>query len=151
MSTDQGANPMESEPRTPPPETVDAGSAKVGRRALLAGAGLLAATAGGRWLWDAHEGFRSARVAVLKADDYDARLEDVIRRGLGQLGIGPVESRSKHQADRTPRVCREIDDPLVPNRRPVTQSFLQQSNRATLASRLEGHLYRSRSRVRGTV
>ena len=76
-------------------ERSDPSSVRVGRRALLIGAGLVAGTAGARWLWDYTEGFQSASVAILKASDYDARLEAILRRGLGELGIDSRWAKGK--------------------------------------------------------
>jgi uncharacterized protein (DUF362 family) len=70
-------------------------SVRIGRRALLIGAGLVAGTAGANWLWKYTEGFQSASVAVLRATDYDARLEAILRQGLGELGIDARWAKGK--------------------------------------------------------
>ena len=70
-------------------------SSRVGRRAFLVGAGLVAGTAGTRLLWDYTEGFQSAAVAVMKAQRYDARLETILRDGLNELGIDARWAKGK--------------------------------------------------------
>jgi uncharacterized protein (DUF362 family) len=57
------------------------------RRQFLTGLGLAAGAWGGWRLWDYQENFQSASVAVVKADDYDARLEPIIRAGLDTIGF----------------------------------------------------------------
>jgi uncharacterized protein (DUF362 family) len=78
-----------------PRDLSDPSSVRVGRRALLIGAGLVAGTAGAKWLWDYTEGFQSAAVAVLKAYGYDARLEAILRAGLRELGIDARWAKGK--------------------------------------------------------
>jgi uncharacterized protein (DUF362 family) len=78
-----------------PANLADPSSTRIGRRALLVGAGLVAGTAGGRWLWDYTEGFQSADVAVVKASSYDPRLETILSDGLRELGIDARWARGK--------------------------------------------------------
>ncbi|MBN1590861.1 MAG: DUF362 domain-containing protein [Pirellulales bacterium] len=76
-----------NKPEQSPP--VEAASQRMSRRSLLVGGGvgLLAGAAGARWLWTHNECFQSATTAILKAEAYDARLESILREGLGELGI----------------------------------------------------------------
>src|SRR5579872_6242314 len=67
--------------RRPPPRLLT-------RRELLVGVGgLFAATSAGRWLWSDSEHFRSAQVVVTRAENYQADLVDLLRRGLTELGF----------------------------------------------------------------
>jgi len=68
---------------------------RLGRRAFLAGAGLFVGAAGAKWLWDFNEGFRSAAVAVVKAEEYDERLEAILSDGLTELGIDARWAKGK--------------------------------------------------------
>ena len=78
-----------------PADLANPASVQIGRRALMMGAGLVAATAGGKWLWDYNERFQSAAVAVVKAQAYDARLEAILREGLSELGIDARWAKGK--------------------------------------------------------
>lgn len=67
-----------------------------GRRRFLLTAGASVAGLGAYNLWrrrDAAAG--TAEVVVARADAYDDRLADVIREGLGTLGIGPAWARGR--------------------------------------------------------
>ncbi|MHC4403616.1 MAG: DUF362 domain-containing protein [Planctomycetota bacterium] len=77
------------------PGTTGFSWSRVGRRAFLVGAGLVAGTAGVRWLWRYKEGFQSAAVTVVKARSYDARLEALLREGLNELGIDARWAKGK--------------------------------------------------------
>ncbi|NQT15166.1 MAG: DUF362 domain-containing protein [Planctomycetes bacterium] len=83
---DDGPTPSVPEPPSPP-EFPDFPPLRLSRRKFLAGLGLTAGAWGAWRLWDYQENFQSASVAVVKAHDYDARLEPIIRDGLDAIGF----------------------------------------------------------------
>ncbi len=103
MQSDTSPESSENETISPRPgpapnspvDLSDPSSMRIGRRALLIGAGLVAGTAGARWLWDYTERFQSAAVAVLKAEGYDSRLETILKEGLRELGIDARWAKGK--------------------------------------------------------
>ncbi len=68
----------------------------MGRREwLLGAAGLAGVACGAKLLHGLGEGFQRASVAILKADDYGGPLDDVLARGLNELGIDRRWVRNK--------------------------------------------------------
>lgn len=63
---------------------------RISRRTFLVGGGATAVggLAAGKLLWDYNERFQRAAAAVVKAPGYDADLEQIVRGGLTELGIG---------------------------------------------------------------
>jgi uncharacterized protein (DUF362 family) len=93
---EEEANAVEAGPRPDgQPDLASSSRLRVGRRAFLAGAGLFAGCVGAKWLWDFTEGFQSADVAVVRATQYDQRLEPILRDGLKQLDIDARWARGK--------------------------------------------------------
>lgn len=77
----------ENPPRVPPEETPQ-GPIRIGRRRWLYGAASLVGLAGvGQIVRHFNEGFYRESVAVMKADDYSGPLDDILARGLKELGV----------------------------------------------------------------
>ncbi len=69
---------------------------RISRRTWLIGANVVAwGGFGAKCLWDYNERFQRASTLIAKADGYDAPLEDIIGRGLKELGIGRQMVRGK--------------------------------------------------------
>ncbi|MFH1268955.1 MAG: DUF362 domain-containing protein [Planctomycetota bacterium] len=88
-------------PSNPPPlpteAAADRSASRLSRREFLTGLGLVAGVGalGAKQLWNHNEGFQSASVAVVKAESYDDRLEEVVRRGLESLGVDSAWAKGK--------------------------------------------------------
>ena len=86
-----------SSPAPPPDAEASRQPFRLSRRKFVAGLGLVAGACalGAKRLWDLGDRFQSASVAVVKAESYDDRLEDIVRRGLESLGIDSRWAKGK--------------------------------------------------------
>jgi uncharacterized protein (DUF362 family) len=128
------------QPEMPP---ADASSIRLGRRAFLIGAGLTAGAAGAKWLWDHNERFQSASVAVLRAEQYDARLEAIVRGGLSELGIDARWAKGKSILLKPNLVEPRIEAPHINTHpavvRAVAEVFRRWDAREVLVAEGQGH------------
>jgi uncharacterized protein (DUF362 family) len=120
----------------------------ISRRAFLAGASLVAGCATARWLWDLNEHFQSAAVAVVKAEDYDDRLEAILSNGLKELGLDARWAKGKSILLKPNLVEPRLDAPHVNTHpqvvRAAAELFRRWDAREVFVAEGQGHFRDSR-------
>lgn len=116
----------------------------IARRRFLIGTAAVAGAAGVKLLYDRTEHFRSEQVFIAKAATYDAPLEDILRRGLEELGWGRPQVKGKSVLLKPNLVESSLEAPHINTHpmvvRAAAEVFRQWDAREVVVAEGQGHV-----------